>query len=332
MRLFRHYEHLPDEVRGAAVAIGNFDGVHRGHHAVIGEAGRTARSLGVPWAVLTFEPHPRSVFQPDAAPFRLTPFHLKARLIEALGVDALIVVHFDAAFATWLPRDFVRTVLVGGLAARSVVCGHNFAFGRNRTGTPDLLLHLGGEFGFDFTCVQEIRDDGGRTLSSTRVRDSLKRGDLADATQVLGRPFAIEGRVIEGDRRGRTIGFPTANLALGEVLRPALGVYAVRAGIEDDGAEVDWHDAVANLGYRPTFGGTDVLLEAHLFDFDGDLYGRHLRVALIERLRAEQTFDGVEALKAQIAADCIHARRVLSATTGATGAESADAAASTAGR
>lgn len=311
MRLFRHYENLPDGVRGAAVAIGNFDGVHRGHHAVIGEAGRTARSLGVPWAVLTFEPHPRSVFQPDATPFRLTPFHLKARLIEALGVDELIVVHFDAAFAALTPREFVHTVLIDGLAARSVVCGHNFAFGRGRTGTPDLLLHLGGEFGFDFTCVQEIRDDGGRTLSSTRVRDSLKRGDLADATRVLGRAFTIEGRVTEGDRRGRTIGFPTANLALGEVLRPALGVYAVRAGIEDEGGVV-WRDAVANLGYRPTFGGTDVLLEAHLFDFDGDLYGRHLRVALIERLRAEQTFDGIDALKAQISADCVHARRVLS--------------------
>lgn len=310
MRLFRHYEHLPEEVRGASVAIGNFDGVHRGHHAVIREAGRFARSLGVPWAVLTLEPHPRSVFQPDIMPFRLTPFHLKARLVEELGIDVLVVVHFDMDFARLPPREFVQGVLVDGLAARSVVCGHNFAFGRGRVGTPDLLLHLGGEFDLDFTCVQEVQDEDGQPFSSTRVRESSKQGDPRDVAKVLGRPFEIEGRVIEGDKRGRTIGFPTANMELGEIVRPALGVYAVRAGIEN-GADVVWHDAVANLGYRPTFGGTDVVLETHLFDFDGDLYGKYLRIALIERLREEKTFDGIEGLKAQIAADCVHARQVL---------------------
>jgi riboflavin kinase/FMN adenylyltransferase len=310
MRLFRHFDNLPAEVRGASIAIGNFDGVHLGHQAVIDEAGRIARSLRVPWAVLTLEPHPRSVFHPEAPPFRLTPFHLKARLIEELGVDLLVVLQFDAEFARLPPREFVQQVLVNGLAARSVVCGHNFAFGRGRLGNPDLLLHLGGEFGFDFICVQEVRDDTGEPYSSSRVRDSLRRGDLADAVRVLGRPYAVEGRVIAGQRRGRSLGFPTANLRLDEMARPAFGVYAVRAGIAD-GGEIQWHDGVANLGVRPTFGGSDVLLEAHLFDFDGDLYGRHLRVTLIEYLRGEKRFDGIDALQAQIAADCAEARRLL---------------------
>ncbi len=310
MRLFRHYQHLPAEVQGASVAIGNFDGVHLGHQAVIGEAGRIARSLSIPWAVLTLEPHPRSVFSPDAPPFRLTPFHLKARLIEDLGVDVLVVLHFDLALARWSARTFVEEVLAGGLAARSVVCGHDFHFGEGRRGSPELLLRLAGEFGFAFTCVKEMRDAEGRPYSSSRVRESLRRGDPRDAARVLGRPFEIEGRVVEGDRRGRLIGFPTANIRLAETIEPALGVYATRVGIEHE-AGVVWHDAVANLGRRPTFGGSDVVLEAHLFGFSGDLYDRHLRVALIDRLREEKRFDGLESLKAQIAVDCAHAQSIL---------------------
>lgn len=310
MRLFRHFENLPSEVRGAAVAIGNFDGVHLGHHAVIGEAGRIARSLGVPWAVLTFEPHPRRVFRPDAPPFRLTPFHRKARLIEGLGVDVLFVVRFDADFARLSPREFVETVLVSGLEPRSVVSGHNFAFGQGRSGTPELLLALGGELGFDYTCVQEVRDDGAKPFSSTRVRALLQDGDPRGAARVLGRPFVIEGPVIEGDRRGHALGFPTANIGLDAYARPAFGVYAVRVAIgEDEGAQ--WRPGVANLGIRPTFRTDEPLLEAHLFDFDEEIYGQHLRVALIAYLRSEKKFDGLDALKAQIAADGARARRLL---------------------
>ena len=309
MRLFRHYEHLPAGVCGGAVAIGNFDGVHLGHQAVIGEAGRIARSAGVPWSVLTLEPHPRCLFQPSAEPFRLTPFHAKARLIEALGVDVLVVVPFDRSFASRSAREFVRRVLVDGIAARFVVSGHNFAFGHGREGTPELLLQLGGEFGFDYTCVREIRDPGGAPYSSTRVRKCLAEGDLDGARQLLGRPFEIEGRVIEGDRRGRTIGFPTANVRIGEYMRPLLGVYAVRVGVDDGMC----YDGVANLGMRPSFGGTEVLLEVHLFDFDGDLYGRHLRVQFLHFIRAEKKFDGIDALKAQIAADATGARKLLAA-------------------
>jgi riboflavin kinase / FMN adenylyltransferase len=309
MRLFRHYEHLPAGVCGGAVAIGNFDGVHLGHHAVIGEAGRIARSAGVPWSVLTLEPHPRCVFNPAAEPFRLTPFHAKARLIEGLGVDVLVVVPFDRTFATYSAREFVRRVLVGGIAARFVVSGHNFAFGHGREGTPELLLQLGGEFGFDYTCVREVRDPGGEPYSSTRVRACLAAGDLDGARQLLGRPFEIEGRVVDGDRRGRTIGFPTANVRLGEYTRPLRGVYAVCVAL-DDGACVP---GVANLGRRPSFDGTEDLLEVHLFDFAGDLYGRHLRVQLMHFIRAEKKFDGIDALKAQIAADAAAARKHLAA-------------------
>ncbi len=313
MRLFRHWERLPADVRGAAVAIGNFDGVHLGHHAVIGEAGRIARSQDLPWAVLTFEPHPRSVFRPDSPPFRLTPFHRKARLIESLGVDVLFVVHFDQAFSERTAADFVRDVLVDGLAARAVVSGHNFAFGHARSGTPETLLHLGGEHGFAYTCVGEIRDEDGEPYSSTRVRRALAEGRPACAAKVLGRPFEIEGEVIDGDRRGRTIGFPTANVALGDYTRPARGVYAVRVGIvEDRDGPAEWHQGVANLGVRPSFGDSEtVLLEAHLFDFAGDLYGRSVRVALIEYLRPEKAFDGLDTLRAQIAADSARARALF---------------------
>jgi riboflavin kinase/FMN adenylyltransferase len=310
MRLFRHYEHLPAEVKGAAVAVGNFDGVHVGHREVIAAAGRIARASNRPWAVLTLEPHPRAVFRPDAAPFRLTPAAVKARLIEALGVDALVIVPFDAAFARLSARSFVETVVVNGLAAHHVVCGHDFAFGHGRRGTPELLLWLGDEFGFGFTCVSEVRDADGEPYSSTRIRSALRDGDLATATHLLGRPFEIEGNVIEGARRGRSIGFPTANLALGEYVCPAAGVYAVRAAFAEDAAPV-WLDGVANIGRRPTFDGREVLLEVHLLDAALDLYGRTLRVQLVARLRGERRFDGIDALREQISSDAEAARRML---------------------
>lgn len=310
MRVFRHYENLPREVRGAAVAVGNFDGVHLGHREVIGEAGRIARANGLPWAVLTLEPHPRSVFEPAAPPFRLTPFPVKARLIEALGPELLVVIPFDPSFAKMPPRAFVEHVLAGGLGARHVVCGHDFAFGHGRKGTPELLLWLGDEFDFGFTCVSEVKDDDGEAYSSTRIRDLLRAGRPAEAARLLGRPFEIEGTVAEGDRRGRSIGFPTANLRLNEYLRPASGVYAVRATIADAGSDRELA-GVANLGFRPTFDGREPLLEVHLFDFAGDLYGRTLAVRLIEFLRPERKFDGLDALRVQIAEDAARARALL---------------------
>ena len=310
MRIFRHFNRLPAEARGAVIAVGNFDGVHRGHQAVIGEAGRVAHTAGRPWAVMTFEPHPRNVFKPDTAPFRLTPLRVKAREIAALGVDHLVVLRFNRAFSQMPAEAFVHDVIVRGLSAHHVVCGYDFAFGHGRTGTPEFLLHMGKSEGFGFTCVPQLKDGEGEGFSSTRARACLVNGDPSGATHVLGRPFEIEGRVVVGDRRGRTIGFPTVNVRLGAFLRPATGVYATRIGIEEEGKTV-WHDGVANLGYRPTFAGADIGLEAHIFDFSGDLYGRRVRVALVDHLRPEKKFDGLDDLKRQIAEDSQQARRIL---------------------
>ena len=310
MRILREIASLPREVRGAALAIGNFDGVHLGHRAVIGEAGRAAHAEGLPWAVLTFEPHPRSLFAPASPPFRLTPFPAKAREIAALGVEAMVVIRFDRTFSRLAAEAFIDEVLVDALRVRHVVSGYDFVFGHNRSGSSRLLLGKGDEKDFTFTSVPAQRDADGAVYSSTRARECLAAGDMAGVARVLGRPYEIEGRVVVGARRGRTIGFPTANIGLDDHARPARGVYAVRVA---DAAEPRpaWRDGVANLGLRPTFDGTMESLEAFLFDFDGDLYDRTLRVALIAHLRPERAFDGVESLKAQIAVDAAAARGLL---------------------
>ena len=310
MRIFRHYESLPEDVRGAVIAIGNFDGVHPGHQVVINEAGLFAHDLGRPWAVLTFEPHPRRLFAPDQPPFRLTPFRAKAKLIENLGVDMLIVQRFNKAFSQLEAKNFVTNALVKGFGASHVVSGYDFVFGHNRSGHCDLLLAMGAEHGFGFTAVNAIEDDTGEAYSSTRVRDKLLASDPRGAAAVLGRDFEIEGRVIAGESRGHGIGFPTANLTLGSYLRPVNGVYAVRASLES-GTDVPWLDGVANIGVRPTFGGENVVLEVYVFDFDDDLYGRRLRVRLIDFLRPEKKFDGIDDLKAQIALDVSKAKEIL---------------------
>lgn len=316
MRIYRHYKTLPEEARGAAIAVGNFDGVHLGHQAVIGEAGRIAEGAGIPWAVLTFEPHPRRVFQPDQPPFRLTPFRAKARALEAMGVDTMIVQRFNREFSQRPAEDFVAEVLVDGFGARHVVAGYDFVFGHNRGGNCEMLLGMGQKLGFGFTAVSAVESEGGEIYSSTGIRTCLAEGNVRGAAAILGRPFAIEGRVATGDQRGRTIGFPTLNLHLGSVVRPKLGVYAVRVGLADgesNNPELVWRDGVANVGKRPTFGGEDVNLEAHLMDFDDDLYGQLIVVNLIEHIRAEKKFDGLDALRAQIAADTEEARTILAA-------------------
>lgn len=310
MRIFRHTAGLPADARGAVAALGNFDGVHLGHQAVIGTAAGVAGRAGAPLAVLTFEPHPRRVFRPGDPPFRLTPFRIKARQIEALGVDLLFVIHFDAGFAKRTAEAFVEEVLVRDLGVCHVVVGYDFVFGRGRGGDVGLLSAMSGRLGFGVTSVEPAAGPEGAVFSSTRVRELLAAGRPRDAARVLGRPWEIEGRVEGGFRRGRTIGFPTANVALDDYLRPAFGVYAVRAGI-DRGVGTEWLPGVANLGRRPTVGGTAELLEVHLFDFAGDLYGRHLRVQLVDFLRPERKFDGLDALKAQIALDAEAARRYL---------------------
>lgn len=310
MRVFRHTSELPASARGAVVAIGNFDGIHRGHQAVIAETGRLARQAGAPPAVLTFEPHPRHFFRPELPPFRLTPFRIKARLIEALGVDELFVLNFDAEFSRLSAERFVAEVLARGLGIRHAVVGDNFAFGHKRAGNAALLEELGRRHGFGVTCLARVRGPGEEIYSSTRIREYLQAGDPTRAAPLLGRYWEIEGRVQPGDRRGRQLGFPTANLSIDGFLEPARGVYAVRAGL-DRGSEIRWHDGVANLGVRPMFDGTVPLLEVHLFDFEGELYGQHLRVALVDHLRPEAKFPSVEALVEQMGEDSRRARVIL---------------------
>ena len=308
MRIVRHWQSTPADARGAVVAIGNFDGVHLGHRAVIEESRGIARALGAPLAVLTFEPHPRQVLAAPDGPFRLTPFRLKARHLAGLGVEVLFVARFDGAFAAREPASFVADVVAAGVGACHVVVGHDFAFGRARAGTVALLTEVGGSLGVGVTSI-EAAGTGTIVHSASRARRLLATGEVAALPAVLGRYWEIDGRVVTGDRRGRTIGFPTANLRCANILHPARGVYALWA--QPNGDDGHWFPAVANLGRRPTFDKTEDLLEVHIFDYADDLYGRRLRAAFADRVRPERRFDGIEALKAQIASDCDTARAIL---------------------
>jgi len=315
MAIFRHTSDLPADARGAVVVIGNFDGVHRGHQLLLADARRQADELGAPMAVLTFEPHPRSVFLPDQPPFRLTSLRAKAHALQQAGVDHLFVQHFDRDFALKPAEAFVTEILVGDLAARHVVVGWDFCFGHKRAGNVALLKSMGAKHGFGVTAVDPVMAGDGAVYSSSIIRDHLRAGRPAKAAELLGRPWEIEGRIEPGEQRGRTIGFPTANMGLGDFLCPALGVYAVLAGRDpgvEHGGETRWHHGVANLGRRPTVGGEGVRLEVHLFDFTEDLYGETLRVRLMDFIRPEKKFDGLDALKAQIALDSGQAREILS--------------------
>jgi len=315
IRVIRHPGPGSNHPRGSVLTIGNFDGLHRGHAVLLGQVRDRAQTEGRPAAVLTFEPHPRSVFIPGAEPFRLTPFRVKERELARLGIDLLFIQHFDLGFAAKSAEDFVAEVVVGAISASHVVIGWDCTFGNRRRGTPDLLRAEGARHGFGVTVLEPVRDEAATVYSSTHIRELLKAGRPREAAALLGRFWEIDGRVAVGDRRGRTIGFPTANLGLDDYLQPAFGVYAVR--VSGDGADdpLRGHtvDGVANLGLRPTVGGLVPRLEAHLFDTDVDLYGRHLRVALVDFIRPERKFAGLDALKAQIAQDAAQACAILAA-------------------
>ncbi len=302
MQVFRHYEQVPESARGATVAIGNFDGVHVGHQALLARA----KAMGGRLGVLVFEPHPQEFFRPDAPRFRLTPFRAKARLLERYGVELLFALHFDAAFAALTADEFIERVLVKGLGVRHVIVGEDFCFGKGRQGNLALLRKRGAELGFDVTTFGLVGEGEASKISSTSIREALRDGKPEVAARLLGHPWTVEGRVEGGDRRGRTIGFPTANVSLEGYLEPALGVYAVR--VEVGGRK---YGGVANFGRRPTFDKKDVLLEVHIFDFEGDIYGQPIVVSFISFLRPEMKFPGLDALKAQIARDSDAARRIL---------------------
>jgi len=324
LRIFRHYDDVPPGLRGAVVAIGNFDGVHRGHRALIAEAKMQAEARRSPLAVLSFEPHPQEYFRPlrqagglmpaGADCFRLTPLRTKARLLADLGADALFALTFDGEMARRTPEDFVQNVLVAGLGISAAVVGHDFEFGQKRAGNLATLAYMGEMEGFSVTAFDTVTASGDEKISSTLIRRLLKDAKPEEAARLLGHPWAVEARVEHGDARGRTMGFPTANMHLGHCLAPAFGVYAVRVNILEGDRAVARHDGVANFGVRPMYQVEVPLLETHLFDFDGDLYGKYLSVELIRYIRPEAKFPDLAALIAQIGADAAKAREILAKT------------------
>lgn len=315
MRILRHYQDVPEDLRGAVVALGNFDGVHLGHQALIAQAQQMARQRGAPFGVVAFEPHPQEFFRPHNAAFRLTPFRIKARLIADLGADVLFALSFDAAMAQMAAEEFVQSVLVEGLGIGGVVVGRDFRFGKGRVGDGGTLMTMGRACGFAVQLYEPVAaDPHGAKISSTLIREALKAGQPEEAARLLGHWWTIESHVEHGDKRGRVIGYPTINMRWEGSLAPAYGVYAVRARDLDGDGTLGRYAGVANFGIRPMYELPRPLLETYLLDFEGDLYGRHMAVELIAYLRPEDRFDSLEALKAQIARDIAAARAVLSRT------------------
>lgn len=311
MRWLDHRDPVPEPLRGAVIALGNFDGFHRGHQAVAGEAIRWAQGLGRPSIIATFDPHPVRFFKPDVPPFRLTTLEQRQELYLAAGATAMLVFHFDAELAGTSAEDFIQRILIDRFGAHGVVTGGDFTFGKGAKGNVALLRSLGSELGLQSRVVDPVAQggpDGKSVVSSSRIRAALRDGDPQLAAQLLTRPFAIRGIVEHGDKRGRIIGYPTANLTLESYLRPKYGIYAVTGRILATGEMLK---GAANIGIRPQFEPPKELLEPFFFDFSGDLYGQEIEVAFHHYLRGEAKFDSLEALMAQMDADCEQARRLL---------------------
>ena len=297
---------IPENLRGSIVALGNFDGFHLGHQAVVGRAIQRAFHERRPAIVATFDPHPVRFFKPDVPPFRLTTLDQREALFAHAGADAMLVFEFNETLRSTTAEDFVTELLGKQIGAAGVVTGDDFTFGKMRGGNVELLRTFGAEHGIIAETVAPVLL-GDERISSGRIREALEAGDTATATRLMSRDFAIEGVVQQGDRRGRELGYPTANMVLGDYQRPRYGIYAVRATL-DDGSE---HPGVASLGVRPTFDPPQELLEAHLLDFDGDLYGQQIEVALHAFIREERKFDSVDDLVAEMKQDEAAARELL---------------------
>ncbi len=292
-------------MKKTVAAIGNFDGVHLGHQHLLRATAGFAAQLDARLGVVLFDPHPRRYFRPDEPPFLLTTPEQRDALLRAADVDDILVLKFDETLASTPPDAFVRDVLKGRLGLGGIVAGADFRFGKGRAGDGAMMKALGAELGLGVKLV-DLLDAGGAKFGSSAIREALRAGDVDKAAAMLGRPWSVSGAVNEGRRVGRTIGFPTANMTLGELVAPRQGVYATRVSVDGE-----TYDAVSNFGRRPTVGESAPLLESHLFDFSGELYGREIEVAFIAFLRDERKFDGLDALKAQIAADCERARALL---------------------
>jgi len=299
-------DRIPASLKGGVVAVGNFDGVHRGHQALLAHARADADRLGVPAVALTFEPHPRTFFRPQAPVFRLTAVDAKARLLAALGIDGLVLATFDKAFSAIAAEDFVTTILRDRFALQAAVVGYDFHFGKGRSGTPDVLRAAGERLGFSVEVVKPVGDSDGTLFASTDIREALAKGDISRANRLLGYRWFVIGTVVDGERRGRDLGYPTANIRLAADCGLAHGIYAVRVRTSD-GAE---HDGVASYGRRPTFDNGSPLFEVHLFDFAGDLYGKTLVVSFLAWLRPEKKFASADALIAAMNDDSTAARAV----------------------
>ncbi|MEL7446619.1 MAG: bifunctional riboflavin kinase/FAD synthetase [Pseudomonadota bacterium] len=307
MRWLDHRETVPEALRGAVIALGNFDGFHRGHQAVAGEAIEWAHKDGRPSIIATFDPHPVRFFKPDVPPFRLTTLEQRQELYLAAGATAMLVFHFDGELAGTSAEDFITQILIKRFGAHGVVTGGDFTFGKGAKGNVDLLRTLGSEHGLHSRVVDAVAD-GGAVVSSSRIREALRTGDPQLAAELLSRPFAIRGIVEHGDKNGRKLGYPTANLAIDKYLRPKYGVYAVTGKILSSGEKLN---GAANIGVRPQFDPPKELLEPHFFDFSGDLYGQEIEVAFHHFLRGEAKFNSLDALIAQMDEDCRVAKGLL---------------------
>ena len=301
-------ERMPDAYRGGVVALGNFDGFHLGHQAVAGEAIRQAREEGKPAIIATFDPHPVRFFAPHIPWFRLTTLEQRQRLFAEAGADAMLVFDFNAELAATTAEDFVGKLLAERLGITGVITGEDFTFGKGRGGNVQVLRDVGSAHGLTATAMGPVVDEGG-VISSSRIRDALKAGDCDTATRLLTRPFAVEGVVQHGDKNGRLLGFPTANIDMGHYLRPRYGIYAVKGRLPDGRVL----NGAANLGIRPSFDPPKELLEPHFFDFAEDLYGQQIEVKFHAFIRPEAKFDSMDALMVQMQADCDEARRILEA-------------------
>lgn len=309
MRIIRDYLYVDPEDRGASVAIGNFDGVHRGHVSVIDLARKAGDDIGAPLGILTFNPHPREYFAPDAPAFRLMSPLARSTRLEKVGVKRLYELNFNTALSSLTAREFAEQVIVEGLDLKHVVVGADFCFGKGRSGSADDLIAFGKELGFGVS-IAELLENEGNLVSSTNIRDALKDGRPRDAAAMLGHWHRIEGEVIGGEQRGRELGFPTTNMSVDGLHQPKHGVYAVLVDVLDGPHKGSYHGA-ASLGVRPMFGENKANLETFIFDFSGDLYGATLSIAFVDYLRPEEKFDGLDALITQMNADCDKARDIL---------------------
>lgn len=306
MKVFETYKSIPDAAQGSVVVIGNFDGVHLGHQALLQDAKKVANTTGKPLSVLTFEPHPKALFRPDDPPYRITPMGLKHERLSECGVDQVFSLPFDWDFASQSAEDFVQNILIDGLKAAHVFVGFDFKFGQLRKGTPQTII----DAGLTVSVIEEVTDQSAGNLSSSHVRQLLRHGKIAQANAVLGWEWELRGEVFKGDQRGRELGYPTANMRLNNTIHPSYGIYAVMARLS---GEDQWFMGASNIGIRPMFEVPLAQVETFIFDFDREIYGQTLRVRPIKRLRGEAKFNSLDDLITQMDKDCAQARDVLSA-------------------